>query len=174
VQKEAERIGPAAFGYLTQQGPTILVEVACSPESRLSQEIQKQAGYETAAIRCSHWNGCDLSTDAGVRLTLDVIRQHKPQHVWISTECGPFSPMQAINQRSDKQVAELEEKRKAALRQYIGASCVYHLCLQLGIHATWEWAEKCQAWSLHPTDPKEIQPLHMYHSWMPSEPAGSY
>lgn len=134
VQKEADNIASEAFTYLTNHGPTVLIEVACSPENRLSQEIQKQAGYEAAAIRCSHWNGCDLSTDSGVRLTLDTIQQHRPRHVWISTECGPFSPMQAINQRSANQVADLETKRKAALRQYIGGSCVYHYCIQLGIH----------------------------------------
>ena len=148
VEREAESILPKAFSSLIQKGPTILVEVACAPESRISQAVQDHFGYEAAAKRCSHWNGCDLSTDAGVRLTLDVIDRHKPTHVWISTECGPYSPMQAINQRSPQQVAELETKRKAALRQYIGGSCVLHHCIQNGIHVHWEWAEKCQAWRL--------------------------
>ena len=148
IERESSKILSEAFTSLIQPGETVLVEVACSPESRLSKEIQDQMGYEAAAVRCSHWNGCDLSTDSGVRLTLDIIQSKKPRHVWISTECGPYSPTQAINQRSAQQVADLETKRKAALRQYIGGSCLVHYCIQMGIHVTWEWAEKCQGWRL--------------------------
>ena len=124
------------------------MEVACSPESVLSSEIQKHAGYPEAAIRCAHWNNHDLRTDAGVRLILDTIDAKRPLHVWISTECGPYSPMQNLNQRTEAQRAELEEKRRDALRQYVGASCVLHYAIQKGIHTTWEWSHKCHAWRL--------------------------
>ena len=83
------------------------------------------AGHEDAVIRCSHWNGCDLGTQTGVDLILNTIDTCRPQHVWISPNCGPYSPLQCIKQRSDAQIAQLTEKRRVALLQYIGAKCVY-------------------------------------------------
>lgn len=56
--------------------------------------------------------------------------------------------MQAINQRTPEQAQALERKRKVAQRQYWGASCVFQHCMQLGIHVSWEWAQKCHAWRL--------------------------
>lgn len=110
------------FQDLASKHKTLLVEVSCSPESRLSAEVRKKFGYEDAAIRCSHWNGCDLGTREGVHQTLRVIQEKRPDNVWISPECGPYSPLQAINQRTPEQVAELQEKRRIALKQYVGAS----------------------------------------------------
>ena len=49
--------------------------------------------------------------------------------------------MQAVNQRTPEQIADLANKRKSALRQYIGASCIWQYCVQRGIHVTWELAE---------------------------------
>ena len=150
LENEASGIGPQALEALVRKGPTWLIEVACSPSSLLSKEVQQVAGYESAAIRCAHWNGCDLETKAGVA---QVIRhpfenEHQPRHVWISTECGPYSPMQSVNQRTEAQKAELLEKRRKVLKQYLGGCAVYQHCMQLGIHATWEWAQKSHAWRL--------------------------
>ena len=144
----ANDIGPQVFHSLTSERRTLLIEVACSPESRLSSEVQRQAGYTEAAVRCSHWNNCDLETGAGVKNVISQIDLHRPRHVWISPICGPYSPLQAINQRSPEQVQELQEKRRQALKQYVGASCVYQHCIQQGIHVTWEWAERCLGWRL--------------------------
>ena len=141
-------IGPEAFHSLTSERKTLLIEVACSPESRLSAEMQRQAGYPEAAIRCSHWNSCDLETGAGVKHVISQIDLHGPRHVWISPICGPYSPLQAINQRSPEQVRDLQEKRRKALKQYVGASCIFQHCIQQGIHVTWEWAERCLGWRL--------------------------
>ena len=148
ITQESDAMIPQAFQGLVTKGKTVLVEVACSPESRLSAEVQRQMGYESSALRCSHWNGCDLGNGAGVKHVIEIIEKNRPDHVWISTECGPYSPMQAVNQRSEKQAQELAEKRREALKQYVGASCIYHHCIQQGIHVTWEWSEKCQAWRL--------------------------
>ena len=136
------------FQDLSSKHKTFLVEVSCSPESRLSAEVRKKFGYDDAAIRCSHWNGCDLGTREGVHQTLKVIQEKRPDNVWISPECGPYSPLQAINQRTPEQVAELQEKRRIALKQYVGASIVFQFCIQLGIHVSWEWSQRCQAWLL--------------------------
>lgn len=117
-------------------------------ESRLSKAVQNMSGRTDAAIRCSHWNGGDLGTQSGVDMILNVIDQHEPSHVWISTDCGPYPPLQAINQWSQAQIAQLAEKRRKVLQQYKGSSCVYQYCIQKGIHTTWELAQKRQGWRL--------------------------
>ena len=148
LETEARQLGPRTWEELARKSQTLLVEVACSPTSILSATVQSLAGYSEAAIRCAQWNGCDLETRGGVRQVLNLIRTHQPQHVWISPECGPFSPLQAINQRSPEQKAELDRKRKQAIKQYLGAGTIFHFCMQHGIHCSWEWAQKCQAWRL--------------------------
>ena len=47
-----------------------------------------------------------------------------------------------------EQVAELQEKRRIVLKQYVGASIVFQFCVQQGIHVSWEWAQRSQAWRL--------------------------
>lgn len=148
MEMKSEDIAPEAFQSLVYPQRTILVEVACSPESRLTEEVRKQAGYEAAAVRCSHWNNCDLETGEGVKNVIRQIDELGPSSVWISPICGPYSPLQAINQRAEAQCQELEEKRKRALKQYVGACCIFQYCIQKGIHVSWEWAERCQAWRL--------------------------
>ena len=148
LEKQSLDIVPQAFQSLVKKSKTTLIEVACSPESRLSSEVQKLLGDSHAAIRCSHWNGCDLGESNGVKRILETIDMNQPEHVWISPECGPYSPMQAINQRTAAQTEELQNKRRIALKQYIGASCVFQYCFQKGIHATWEWSQYCQGWRL--------------------------
>ena len=54
----------------------------------------------------------------------------------------------ASREPAPEQAAELANKRKSALRQYVGASCIWQYCAQRGIHVTWELAERCQAWRL--------------------------
>ena len=163
LEKQSREIVPQIFQSLLGPRKTYLVEVACTPESVLSRTVQEKAGYPEAAIRCSNWNHHDLCTGEGVKLILGVIDTYEPSHVWISTECGPFSPMQNLNQRTEKQQEELREKRQDALRQYVGASCVLHYAIQKGIHVTWEWAEKSHAWRL-PMIQKIIEKYQMWVS----------
>lgn len=144
----SQDIAANAFQDMTRKSEVVLVEVACSPDSVLSAQVQHATGKKETAVRCSHWNGCDIGTGAGVKLTMSIITAQKPQHVHISPECGPYSPMQNLNQKSQAQRDELQRKRREVLKQYVGASCIFQFCVQQGIHVTWEWAERCQAWRL--------------------------
>ena len=110
-EQESQNLGPRTFQELVQK-KTVLMEVACSPNSHLTSEVQKALGRESAAVRCSHWNGCDLETSDGIKHCLKLIDQLDPGHVWISPECGPYSPMQAVNQRAPEQTAELSASGK--------------------------------------------------------------
>ena len=72
---------------------------------------------------------------------LERVRHERPALVWLSPPCGPYSPLQQVNQRSASQKKELEEKRKVAMRIYVSCACVFHECVQLGVHVAWEFGK---------------------------------
>ena len=161
VEQTSNQMLPSALQSLVTRSRVKLLEVACSPDSVLASSMQTMTGEEGSAVRCSLWNGCDLRKGSGVRMVLDQIDLHQPEHVWMSPECGPYSVMQNINQRTEAQRLSLEEKRKDALRQYVSCAIIYRYCVQRGIHVSWEWSQSCQGWRLpliqklvHDVDPK--------------------
>ena len=85
----------------------------------------------------------------------------RPQHVWLSPPCGPFSPLQRTNQRTPEQVQELKTKRQRAIRIYVGTTCVMHYAIQRGIHVTLELAERSDAWRLPVLN--QLQKKYMLH-----------
>ena len=97
---------------------TILLEVACSTDSVLTNMMHEISGQSGSAQRLSIWNGYDLTTNSGLKSILDKIDSLKPEHVWLSPDCGPYSIMQNVNQRSPEQCEALAEKRRDALKQY--------------------------------------------------------
>ena len=113
----------------------------------MSAEVQRQYG-ESAAIRCSHENGYDLTTRDGVRRLCALVSSHRPRHVWISCDCGPYSPFQRINRRTPEQCDRLEEKRKAARLQYDGGIQVAKFARLCGAEIHFELSERCEAWKL--------------------------
>ena len=144
----ADRVVPDHFQSLVAHDRPFLFEVACSPDSILTEQMQKKMGSENAAKRFAHWNGYDLTKTHGVRGVIRKIDEESPLHVWISTECGPFSRMQNLNQRTPEQREALRQKREDCMRQYVGGLAIYTHCCQQGIPCTWEWSETCDAWRL--------------------------
>ena len=145
---KAERLVPDAFQSLVTHGRAALFEVACGPDSLLTAKMRQLTGRESSAERLSFWNGYDMTTSLGVRAVISRIEKEKPCHVWLSLECGPFSKMQNVNQRTEKQREELKQKRNNCIRQYIGGLLVYIHCCQHGVPVTWEWSETSDAWRL--------------------------
>ena len=144
----ADRVVPDHFQSLVSYERPILFEVACSPDSVLTEHMQKKMQSSTAAQRFAHWNGYDLTKGHGVRSVIKKIDDEKPLHVWISTECGPYSRMQNLNQRNPEQREALRQKREECLKQYVGGLAIYTHCCQTGVPCTWEWSETCDAWRL--------------------------
>ena len=148
LEEQAWSVVPDLFQSLAAEGRPVLMEVCCSPTSSLSSTIQEMTGDEGSASRCSHWNCGDLSTDKGLRHTLRRLKVENPAHVWLSPPCGPDSPLQNGNCRTPEQKAQLEEKRREAMKIYVACCVLLHVCVQKGIHVTLELAERCQAWRL--------------------------
>lgn len=125
----------------------VLLEVCCSPDSQLTRCCQEVFGVESGK-RMNHDNGGDVETRAGRDLIKQVIQDRRPRLVWISPECGPFSPLQHLNRRSDKQRADLQEKRRHAMLQYEGAVEIAEYARSLGLGFVIELSERCEAWQL--------------------------
>ena len=136
-----------AFQSLKQVSRPLVMEVACEKDSRLSAEAMKQLGPD-AALRCAVWNGYDLTTKSGVRHLKDLISARRPLNVWVSCDCGPYSPLQRINQRTPEQRARLQEKREYADKQYQGGIEIARHARLCGAEVHWELSEKCDAWKL--------------------------
>ena len=148
LEWKSHRIVPDAFVQLYQANRPMLFEIACSPNSILTATVQRLTGKEESARRLSFFNGFDLSSGKGVRQIIQEVIRCRPGHVWLSLECGPFSRIQHLNRRTEQQRKDLELKRTEALKQYVGGLVVYLECWRLGITATWEWSETCEAWRL--------------------------
>ena len=123
------------------------MEVACEPDSLIGQEATKQLGAD-AAIRCSLYNGFDLTVPQGVKRVKAMITEKRPLNVWIACDCGPYSPMRRINRRSPEQIERLKEKRAYAEAQYRGGVEVARHAQLCGAQVHFELAERCEAWDL--------------------------
>ena len=148
LEREAWDLAPNLFQGLAAQDRVILMEIACGPDSALTAAVQSYMGSSGAAVRAALWNSCDLGSSAGVKLILDRIQVERPLQVWISPPSSPYSPYQNTKQRNEAQKEQLQQKRKAMMKVYVGSACVFHECMKLGIHCTWEMPEHCNAWRL--------------------------
>ena len=143
---------------LVQKGRPLLCELACFHDSVLCQQVDDRFG-KGSSFRLSHWNGADLETCEGVQFAKQMIRKLRPVHLWISCECGPYSPLQRINQRSEEQIARLDAKQAKARRQYMGAIEVAEEAIKLKVEVHWELSQRCEAWKL----PEIVQFLDRNH-----------
>lgn len=136
-----------SWQQLVHRGRPLLMELACFPDSVLSEAVIKKFG-EGSAIRMSHWNGADLETPSGVQHAIQVLKKTKPVNLWISCECSPFCPLQRLNRRNPEQIRNLEGKQQRAIRQYKGGLQVAEAAIKLGTQVHWELSERCEAWKL--------------------------
>ena len=127
LEHQVQDILPQLYQSLVDEPKVRLIEVACSPDSILSQVMQDTTKCPQSAMRLSIWNQHDLCTGSGVKSVLDKIDHHDPSHVWLAPECGPYSVMQNINQRTPEQKEELAAKRRMALKQYVGSAVIFQV-----------------------------------------------
>ena len=149
---QARQVGRQYEEFMCQQVVDVcgsnhvrLVEVCCSETSRLSAECERVFG-PGSAVRLSWWNGGDIETQKGRDYVKRVVKEVRPSLVWISLECGPFSPPQHLNQRTAAQKDALQEKRRYAPLQYEGAAEIIRSSHKLGIHCVLEMSERCEGW----------------------------
>ena len=76
----------------------------------------------------------------------ELIRQHRPIHLWMSCTCGPFCPLQRLNRHNEHQI--LETKQQQARLQHKGAMEVARYAKRHGTQVHWEFSERAEAWQL--------------------------
>ena len=76
-----------------------LIEVFCSPNSRLTQTAQD------ANLKAERWaiEEFDLSFTDDLEQANARLRKLRPKRLWLSPECGPYSVLQNANQRTPQQ-----------------------------------------------------------------------
>ena len=121
-----------------------LLEVCCAPQSGLTEKIQ-QLGH--IAYRIGLQNNMDLTTEVGYQRASDFGHSVKPNWMWFSVPCGPNSPIQNLNQRTEQQMHTLQKKRKKNKR--IINNCIRLAREQIarGGHIGWEWPRENMGWS---------------------------
>ena len=144
-----ESIPEGLLGSMVLSDRLFLLEVACGEDSVLCAEAERR-GWPIQ--RAGLHNGFDLCEAAGLRRLIDVIRACRPKHVWVSTECGAFSPLQNLNQRTQQQKECLRNKQREARKQHLAAIVVRYVARASGCHVHWEWSRRCRAWSWDPMD----------------------
>ena len=90
-----------------------LAEICCTVDSQLTGEVLSKGG---TADRYSLWNRFDLTTRKGADAIREGLDSTRPRWVWFSPPCGPDSPMQNLNQRTETQIENLAWKRSRAHR----------------------------------------------------------
>lgn len=136
-----------SWSHLYRHKRPMLMELACFPNSLLSEEVDRRFG-KGASMRLSEWNGANLETQEGIALTTKLLRRYRPVHLWISCECSPYCPLQHINQRTEQQIQNLLEKQARARQQYCGAIQVADVARKVGTQVHWELSARCEAWKL--------------------------
>ena len=121
-----------------------LVEVCCGPESGITRIINEKGGK---AFRIGLENDMDLTTTHGFERALEFLRIVRPRWLWVSPTCGPTSPLQRLNQKTEIQRKRLKQKVRKSKKL---ASRVVQMCEQHvseGGHLAWEWPRYNTGWT---------------------------
>ena len=97
-------------------------------------------------MRCGIHSGHDMSTYQGYRRAREDMIHARPRHPWFSTPCGPDSPLQNINQRTEEQKKELAAKREVNRRIRRYATRLAREAMTLDIEVHWEWPKTNGQW----------------------------
>ena len=72
--------------------------------------------YGGTGKRMTIENGYDWTLPETLDKAIHEYDLHRPEVVWGSPECGPFSSTQNMNQNTPEQIAELQVKRQYAAK----------------------------------------------------------
>ena len=88
--------------------PITLVEVFCSERSPLTHQVN-QLGQTAQRFGYSE---ADLATSEGRSRLFSSLIRHRPKHLWVSPDCGPWSSWAQLNEsRSLESQQEYATKR---------------------------------------------------------------
>lgn len=123
-----------------------LMEVCCDMNSGLAHMVNSKGGV---GYRVGTHNDMDLTMERGYHRASSFGKEVQPRWMWFSTPCGPNSPIQNMNQRTDEQVQRLAKKRVKS--KYLIRRCIRLAEEQIdhGGHVGWEWPWNNLGWHSH-------------------------
>ena len=102
-----------------------------------------------------------MDTACGVALACRLVKHHSPRVLWVSSDCGPFSPLQNLNRQQNQHENRLQAKRDKAQVVYQNCMQVARYARGLGCEVVWEWAQRSTAWNL-PQYLQFAEEMHMH------------
>ena len=116
-------------------GSLDFLEVACSPTSSLSTQMQEY-GYTIQRINVKE--GYDLEKKSGTSKLGDLIRLKKPKHTWISLPCTRLTSLSNLTKRDDWEEAAFQKRRGRDLQRAHEIACNAEPILESGDDLSWE------------------------------------
>ena len=115
--------------------PCHLLEVFCSQQSPLTHQMQ-QLGR--SAYRFGRSEG-DLETVSGRAKLFSAMARHRPKHIWVSPDCGPWSSWSNLNaSRSLEAHDAYQNTRKKLLYQIALCIVLFRHQIMQGQQFHWE------------------------------------
>ena len=140
------------IAYLLQPKREVeFIEICCSPNSMLTNIAKRQG------VKSERWtiNDYNLATTRGFQEAESRLRQCRPKRIWLSPECGPFSQMQHISQRTEQQKKDLMKNGKLVSNSGKVAWGLAEIQLSLGGYFYIEQPKTCMTWKLEDNQTKK-------------------
>jgi len=116
-----------------------VMEVLGSPNSELTKQVN-QLGYR--AVRYGYQEG-DVATKEGRKGLFQKVISCRPQHLWYSPTCGPWSSWSQLNEsRSLESFQKIQQQRDDNLYQLALGLVLYRHQVSCGRHMHWEQPAK--------------------------------
>ena len=126
-----------------QKEPFKVMEICCEEDSGITKAVEALGGK---GIRCGLFNGCDLNKNAGFNKVAKMLRDEKPDLLWISLPCGPTSNIQELNMLTTEGFNKVQEKVRKSKR--LAARAVHLMEMQVAEQRDvgQEWPRYNKAW----------------------------
>ena len=115
-----------------------VLEVFCGPNSQLTKQCNN-LGYNAERLGYAQ---CDLQNSEGRTMLFKSLLQKRPENVWFSPACGPWSGWSTLNgSRSVEAWDELQESRMKHLEQIALGVVLLRYQRSQGRHFHWEQSQ---------------------------------
>ena len=132
ITQELESTQPTSG---SMQPAVDVLEVFCGPQSQLTAQC-RQLGHR--AIRFGLAEG-DLQTVEGRQQLFQILKTHRPKHVWFSPKCGPWSSWSNLNgSKSVESWDALQQSRLQHMDQIALGIVLMRYQRSRGKHFHWE------------------------------------
>ena len=136
-----------AVHFAQESRPKIFWELFVDA-GNLSQEIARHLGTQVSTFSLPEWDFDKSEIQEGF---ITLMRKIGPSHLWMAASCTKWSPMQAIDQRTEEQAQKLLEERKRLVKGQVNfAMQVFMLAVEIGTEVTIEHPDASVMWQTSP------------------------